>query len=136
MTARMPPRLASWVLDRFGLRYRSESLAGDLFEEYQLGHGRLWYWQQVLAAVVAARTHPIRVNVRLFLLKILGYILAELGIVLLCSQIAESGHRARQEEYLLSPANVAVMALLGLIAAIGVGIVIWVKRQAPFDSQQ
>jgi hypothetical protein len=136
VTARIPPRLASWVLDHFGTRYRSESLAGDLFEEYQQGHSRLWYWKQVIAAVFAACARPMKVNVRLLLLKIFGYTLAELGIVLLCSQIAESGHRARQEQYLLSPANVAVMALLGLIAAIGVGIVIWVKRQAPLGSQQ
>ena len=135
MTTRMPPRLASWVLDHLGMRYRRESLAGDLFEEYQQGRSQVWYWQQVIAAVFAARTRPIRANCRLFLLKIFGYSLADLGIVLLCSQIAESGHRARPEQYLLSPANIAVMALLGLVAAAGVGIVIWVKRQAPPGSQ-
>ncbi|HWX28615.1 MAG TPA: hypothetical protein VNZ53_14415 [Steroidobacteraceae bacterium] len=109
-------------------------MAGDLFEEYQQGRSRAWYWKQVAAAVVAARIRPIRVKTRLILLKIFGYSLADLGIVLLCSQIAESEHRARPEQYLLSPANIAVMAMLGLIAAIGIGIVIWVKRQAPPDS--
>jgi hypothetical protein len=128
VTARIPPRLASWVLDHLGMRYRRESLTGDLFEEYQQGRSQLWYWHQVIAAVFAARTRPIRASFRLLILKIFGYGLADLGIVLLCSQIAESEHRARPEEYLLSPANVAVMALLGLV-------VIWVKRQAPPGSQ-
>jgi hypothetical protein len=131
VTARIPPRLASWVLDHVGMRYRRESLAGDLFEEYQQGRSQAWYWQQVIAAVFTAGTRPIRANIRLLLLKVFGYSLADLGIVLLCSQIAESEHRARPQQYLLSPANISVMALLGLIAAVGVGIVIWVKRQAP-----
>jgi hypothetical protein len=132
VTARIPPRLATWVLDRLGMRYRSESLAGDLFEEYQQGRSPAWYWKQVIAAVFAARTHSIKVNLRLLLLKMSGYILAELGIVLLCSQIAESGARSGQD--LFSPANIAIMTLLGSIAAIGVGIVIWVKRQARLSS--
>lgn len=123
------------MLDHLGMRYKSESLAGDLFEEYQEGRSRVWYWQQVIAAVFAVRTRPIKANIRLLLLKVFGYSLADLGIVLLCSQIAESEHRVRPEQYLLSPANIAVMALLGLVAAVGVGIVIWVKRQAPPDSQ-
>jgi hypothetical protein len=112
------------------MRYQRESLAGDLFEEYQQRRSRVWYWRQVLAAVFAAQTRPVRTRFRLLLLKIFGYCLADLGIVLLCSQIAESEHRVRPEQYLLSPANIAVMALLGLVAAVGVGIVIWVKRQA------
>jgi hypothetical protein len=135
VTARRPPRLASWVLDHLGMRYRRESLTGDLFEEYQQGRSQLWYWRQVVAAVFAARTRPIRASFVLLILKIFGYTLADLGIVLLCSQIAESEHRARPEEYLLSGANVTVMALLGLVAAVGVGIVIWVKRQAPPGSR-
>jgi hypothetical protein len=135
VTARMPPGLASWVLDHLGMRYRRESLAGDLFEEYQQGRSQVWYWRQVIAAVFAARIRPIRANIRLLLLKVLGYSLADLGIVLLCSQIAESEHRARSEQYLYSAANVAVMALLGLVAALGIGIVLWVKRQAPPGSQ-
>lgn len=53
--------------------------------EYQQGHSRLWYCKEVLAAVLIARARPISVNFRLWLLKILGYTLADLGIVLLCS---------------------------------------------------
>jgi hypothetical protein len=131
----MPLRLASWVLDHLGMRYLRESLAGDLFEGYQQGRSQLWYRQQVVAAVFAARIRPLSGHCRLLLLKIFGYALADLGVVLLCSQIAESGHRARPEQYLLSSANIAVMAMLGLVAATGVGIVIWVKRQAPPGSQ-
>ena len=54
MNVRMPPRLAMWFLRQLTGGYQSESLAGDLFEEYQQGRSRLWYWMQVLAAVVFA----------------------------------------------------------------------------------
>jgi hypothetical protein len=125
----MPPRLATWVLDHLGMRYRNESLGGDLFEEYQQGRNRLWYWRQVIAAVVARQPRPLKPKTRLLFLRIFGHILADLGVVLLFSQIAESEHRIRPVDYLMSPANIAVLALLGLTAATGVGLVIWATRQ-------
>lgn len=52
MTIRQPPALAAWLLQRLVSGYRSESLAGDLFEEYQTGHTPGWYWREVIAAIV------------------------------------------------------------------------------------
>lgn len=42
----------------------SAALAGDLFEAYQSGRSRLWYWQQVSGIIVASisfglRRHPV-----------------------------------------------------------------------------
>lgn len=55
MTLRTPPRLASWLLEHLGPRYQRESLAGDLFEEFQQRRSYAWYWRQVLIAIVAER---------------------------------------------------------------------------------
>jgi hypothetical protein len=52
MTVRQPPALAAWLLKRFVSGYRSESLTGDLFEEYQTGRTRGWYWREVIAALL------------------------------------------------------------------------------------
>jgi len=50
MNARRAPPLAVALLRRFGGRY-SESLAGDLLEEFAAGRSILWCWQQAAGAV-------------------------------------------------------------------------------------
>jgi len=59
-----PPRLARWLLERFGTASRLHSLVGDLAEEYANGRSGAWYWQQALGTVAldfvrALRTHPL-----------------------------------------------------------------------------
>ena len=54
MTARRPPRMARWLVEHFASSYQREALVGDLFEEYQRGRSRLWYWRQVGLAVLYA----------------------------------------------------------------------------------
>ena len=51
MSERVPPKLASWLLKRCGSPFHGESLQGDLFEQYQEGRSRAWYWGQVTAAI-------------------------------------------------------------------------------------
>jgi hypothetical protein len=46
-----PPRLAAWILKHFGPKFNNEALAGDLWEAFQQGRSKAWYWRQVLAAV-------------------------------------------------------------------------------------
>jgi len=56
MTTRLPPRLATWLLERFGNGRRNESLIGDLYEQFAQGRGAGWYWSQVLRALaISAR---------------------------------------------------------------------------------
>ena len=45
-----PPRLGLALLERLGTR--NEALAGDLVEGFQLTRSRLWFWQQLLWAIV------------------------------------------------------------------------------------
>jgi hypothetical protein len=54
MTMRQPPALAAWLLRHLVSAYRSESLAGDLFEEYQTGRTPGWYWREVVAALLVS----------------------------------------------------------------------------------
>ena len=50
MTRAGPPRLAVALLRRF--LPDNEALAGDLLERYEVTHSRLWFWREVLAAIV------------------------------------------------------------------------------------
>ena len=44
-----PPRLALWILERFGPD--DEGLTGDLVEELDRGRSHAWFWRQVIGAV-------------------------------------------------------------------------------------
>ena len=50
MTGSDPPRLAVALLHRF--LHDNEPLAGDLFEGFAARQSRLWFWRQVLLAIV------------------------------------------------------------------------------------
>lgn len=54
MMLREPPSLAVWLLSRFVTAPGSESLMGDLFEEYQAGRTPGWYWRETLLALLIA----------------------------------------------------------------------------------
>jgi hypothetical protein len=90
MTIRVPPRTATWLLKHLGPRYRSESLAGDLFEEYQQDRTRGWYWRQAAAAILVGGTRLLRVRLPRFVLTAVLRALIELGIVLGGIALAES----------------------------------------------
>ena len=45
------PAIATWFLKLFYSSAEDDSLIGDLLEKYRQGHGRFWYWRQVIAIV-------------------------------------------------------------------------------------
>jgi signal peptidase I len=49
----MPPRLALWLIERLGARYRRESLVGDLLEEFARRRSARWMWHQAARAAIA-----------------------------------------------------------------------------------
>jgi hypothetical protein len=64
MTRRKPPRLASWLLQRFAFGPQHESLIGDIVEQYEQGRSSMWYLRQTLATVFIGsatllRTYPL-----------------------------------------------------------------------------
>jgi hypothetical protein len=46
-----PPTLATWLLSRVLVDEKSESLIGDLIEQYRGGRSRVWYWRQTFSAL-------------------------------------------------------------------------------------
>jgi len=54
------PRIATWLLKRFGCSPKNDSLVGDLIEHRQSGRSRFWYWKQVLVAIAAGLVGEIR----------------------------------------------------------------------------
>lgn len=56
MMTPQPPRLALWLLYRFGPP--NAPLVGDLLELFAHRQSRLWFWGQVIPAVASALLHP------------------------------------------------------------------------------
>jgi hypothetical protein len=59
MTAQHPPRVATWLAQRLLPGSRRESLLGDLIEQYRQGRSGIWYWRQVLAAILIGNLHEL-----------------------------------------------------------------------------
>jgi hypothetical protein len=52
MNAQQPPAMATWLIERLGNATTREAIVGDLIEQYRQGRPGLWYWRQVLGAIV------------------------------------------------------------------------------------
>lgn len=48
----IPPAIATWMLKHLVLGDRNEALEGDLLEEFHRRRSGVWYWRQVLRAVL------------------------------------------------------------------------------------
>jgi hypothetical protein len=59
MNAPTPPKLAMYLLYRFGSHYQRDSLAGDLIEQFQESRSSAWVWREVLCAVLIERLRAI-----------------------------------------------------------------------------
>src|SRR5215471_694138 len=54
MRAMQPPGFAQWLLKTFGCSPNNEAVIGDLNEQLSTGHSRVWYWRQVLIAIIVS----------------------------------------------------------------------------------
>lgn len=64
MTSRPPPKVATWLLQKFLYGRHVESVLGDLMQLYRQGRSRAWYWNQVLRAILAGTVEGMRANGR------------------------------------------------------------------------
>jgi hypothetical protein len=55
-----PPKLALYLLVRWGSPYQRESLAGDVIEQWHQGRSAAWCWRQVFVAILAARIRSVQ----------------------------------------------------------------------------
>lgn len=83
MSQRIPPRLATWLLNR--LSGYNQALVGDMIEEYRRGRSRLWYWRQTAIAVLRStvtdvRSHPV-LALRAFVLMVVCVLCFQYGLM-------------------------------------------------------
>jgi hypothetical protein len=119
MTGGNPPKLATWLLQLLAAGRHSESLAGDLMEQFAQGRSRLWYWRQVVMAIVLARVRAFRARPWIAAMRVSFRLLTEVSLVLgVVSAIDQSRH-THDLQAMLSPPFMATMALLLAIALVG-----------------
>jgi hypothetical protein len=121
MSSRVPPRIATWLLERLGSGYRNESLVGDLFEEYQQDRTPAWYWRQAIVAICIGRAMSLR--------KLLPRLAASASLRVLTEAAGLLGVIALSQQFRHACASgwvphfssiVAVLAGIGLCLSLGV----------------
>jgi hypothetical protein len=125
MIERIPPKIAAWLLRKWGSHYHAESLAGDLIEQYQEGRSRAWYWKQVVAAVSIAQVHAIRASRWAAAGRLLAHLIAEGATVLSVVVVVDQARRAHSLAGAMNMTFVAVLS--GLIAVAGIGYLISIR---------
>jgi hypothetical protein len=134
MTVIDPPRLATWLLQRFALGHRGDSLVGDLLERYQQKRSPVWYWSQVITAILASTTRDVATHkllaVRAVVVGALAGVLfsvpvhwlGEISRDSINHWLATSGHYSFWPVFLSGPLSVTVFecvagAAIGAIVA-------------------
>ncbi len=72
MSSRPPPVLATWLLERLCADSRSDSLIGDLAEQFGEGRSRAWYWRQVTGALMLDVVRALRAHAASFTAAVLA----------------------------------------------------------------
>ena len=113
-----PPKLALWLLKHCGSSYHSESLAGDLFEQYQEGRSRAWCWKQVAVAILAAQGRSIRSMRWAATCAMLSRLCAELAAVLALTVIVDQARKTHSLAQMLTQPFVGTLAVLLTMAVV------------------
>ena len=121
MTYRIPPPLATWLLEHAARGYRSDSLAGDLFEEYQLHRTPGWYWRQVVSAIFVTQLRRLRPLPSQRGTSILTALLAQLAVLLGVGTLVQ---QYRQGCLARSTLFTDSMTFVSLAAPIGIAITV------------
>jgi hypothetical protein len=129
MSEREPPKLASWLLKRCGSRFHGESLEGDLFEQYQEGRSRAWYWGQVTAVIWIAGGRLLRTLPWTGTARLLSHGLVELATVLAALTIADRARRTTSLAEMMSPTFVCTLTVLIAVAVVGVLLGLTARRR-------
>ena len=62
MRSSRSPVVATWLLEHLRSGRENEPIIGDLMEEHGCGRSNVWYWRQVLAAIVVSFCHEVRAH--------------------------------------------------------------------------
>jgi hypothetical protein len=129
MSERVPPKLASWLLKRCGFRFHGESLEGDLFEQYQEGRSRVWYWEQVTVAMWIAGGRFLRTLPWTGTARLLSRGLVEVSAGLAILTVADRARRTSSLAQMMSPTFVCTVTVLIAVAVVGVLLGLTAKRR-------
>jgi hypothetical protein len=124
MSERMPPKLASWLLRRCGSPFHGESLEGDLFEQYQEGRSRAWYWGQVTAVIWIAGGRLLRTLPWTGAARVLSRELAGGAAMLVAIAVADRARRTHSFAEMMSPAFACTLTVLICVGV--VGLLTWI----------
>lgn len=126
MRNRKVPVIAAWLLRQFVRGDRSESLLGDLFEEYQAGRAARWYWWETLVALV----YSARRGARRFFSRRVAYsvlaLIAQPALFVCILALSEPYKRSCSGLPALFGAAAAPMLSFGVIE-MAIALVIWVS---------
>jgi hypothetical protein len=132
-----PPRAATWLLQRFAAGRHSESLEGDLIEQYAQGRSHLWYWRQVAMAILLAQSGAFRAGIWIATLRVFLHLFTELAVVLAAVSLITQSRRAHEWQDMLSPAFIGTMAVLITIASVGLWLTVkllkWKRSHGPIN---
>lgn len=129
MSERVPPKLASWLLRHGGSPFYGESLEGDLFEQYQEGRSRAWYWRQVAAAMGIAAGRLLRTLPWTGTARVLSRELAAAAAILAALAVADRARRTHSFAEMLSPDFLCTFAVLLAPAIVGLLMSVWARKR-------
>jgi hypothetical protein len=112
MSKREPPKPALWLLKLWGSPYHSESLAGDLIEQYREGRSRAWVWRQVIVAIAAARVRFVRSMPWTAICAMLSRLFAEVAAVLALTVIVDQVRRTHSLGQMMTHTFIGTLAVL------------------------
>ena len=119
MTVPKPPILATWLLRRLNSGYHTDSLAGDLIEEYARGRSRAWYWRQVLIVILNSIRRAAAALTHCAARRVLFRLVAEAAAVLTIVTFVDQSRRINTFGMMWTPIfmeTVISLAALTLIA--------------------
>jgi hypothetical protein len=112
MSGRDPPVIATWLLKRFGAGRYSESMVGDLIEQYGQGRSRSWYWKQVVVAILIARASAMQMRPWIAAKTLILRVAIEVPIVLGIITTIDQSRRSQDLREMLSPPFLATISVL------------------------
>ena len=140
MNSRCAPRAATWLLERVGGRSRFDPLVGDLVEQFEAGHSRLWYWRQSVGTLAIDFTQTLRLHAFSFI----AAVAAGCALIWLLDDVypyafqplrenlsALSGHPWTAEAVLRVSAVVIAGVLLDALIFVTVWVVTRIHRSHP-----
>jgi len=83
-----PPRIATWLITRTVI---DEGIVGDLLEHWQRGRSRMWYWRQVLSAIIIQTHREVHAHKAITVRAILTGWMVLLVLFRLCGDLVANG---------------------------------------------